>query len=61
MTNETLLLRKTRKEIEKRHTANKYAHACAGVVDTAKGRYLDTAGIFDLAGAMPVAYAQLDQ
>jgi hypothetical protein len=45
MTNETLLLRKTRKDIEKRQTANRYEQACSVVVEIEKGRYFDTATI----------------
>ena len=45
MTNETLLFRNTRKDIEKRHTANRYEHACVVVVEEAKGKYLETVNI----------------
>jgi hypothetical protein len=47
ITKDTLLLRKTRKDIEKRQTANRYAQACTVVVDDANGRYLDTTNILD--------------
>jgi hypothetical protein len=53
MTNETLLLRKTKKEIEKRHIANRYVHACRVVVEEAKGRYFDIADIFELPNVIP--------
>ena len=53
-TNETLLFRKTRKDIENKQTANRYAQACAVVVDDAKGRRRDTADMFSLAIAIAI-------
>lgn len=41
ITNETLLFRKTRKEMEKRQTARRYVEAWRVEVAGAKGRYLD--------------------
>lgn len=40
-TNETLLLRNTRKDIEKRDMPKRYDAACSGVVEAANGRNLD--------------------
>ena len=50
ITKDTLLLRKTRKDIENRQTAKRYAHACAVVVEDANGRYLDTENILEIIG-----------
>lgn len=46
MTKDTLLLRKTRKEMENKQTAKRYVLAWPAVVEAANGRYLDTANIF---------------
>lgn len=48
ITKDTLLFRKTRKDIENKHTASRYAQAWVAVVDDANGRYLDTENIFGL-------------
>ena len=50
ITNDTLELRKTKKDIENRQTASRYVQACAVVVEDANGRYLDTANILDFDG-----------
>jgi hypothetical protein len=52
MTKDTLLLRKTRKDIENRQTAKRYAKAWTVVVEDANGKYFDTADILKIFGVV---------